>query len=79
MTKQFKSITVVAGNYPAPGHAALVFVQQLVHAMIDQGVKVNVIAFQSVVHALVHKEKLLPRHSKGVTEKGVCVCVYIYV
>lgn len=71
-----KSITVIAGDYPAPGHAALVFVQQLVQAIIDQGVKVNVIAFQSVVHALVHREKLLPRHSKGVTEKGVEYDIY---
>ena len=50
--------------------------QQLVHAMIDQGVKVNVIAYQSVVHALVHREKLLPRHSKGVTEKGMEYDIY---
>ena len=71
-----KSITVIAGDYPAPGHASLVFVQQLVQAIIDQGVKVNVIAFQSVVHALVHREKLLPRHSKGVTEKGVEYDIY---
>ena len=71
-----KSITVIAGDYPAPGHASLVFVQQLVHAIIDQGVNVNVIAFQSVVHALVHREKLLPRHSKGVTEKGVEYDIY---
>lgn len=74
--KEIQSIIVIAGNYPAPGHAALVFVQQLVHAMIDQGVKVNVIAFQSVVHALVHREKILPRHSKGVTEKGVEYDIY---
>ena len=71
-----KSITVIAGDYTAPGHASLVFVQQLVQAIIDQGVKVNVIAFQSVVHALVHREKLLPRHSKGVTEKGVEYDIY---
>ena len=71
-----KSITVIAGDYPAPGHASLVFVQQLVQAIINQGVKVNVIAFQSVIHALVHKEKLLPRHSKGVTDKGVEYDIY---
>ena len=76
MTKQFKSITIVAGNYPAPGHAALVFVQQLVHAMIGQGVKVTVVAYQSVIHSLVHREKLLPRHSTGVTENGVEYEIY---
>lgn len=46
MNNKVKSITVIAGNYPAPGHAALVFVQQLVHAIIDMGVKVTVIAPQ---------------------------------
>ena len=71
-----KSITVIAGNYPAPGRAALVFVQQLVHAMIGQGVKVTVVAYQSVIHSLVHRVKLLPRHSKGVTEKGVEYDIY---
>lgn len=76
MTKQIKSITVVAGNYPAPGRAALVFVQQLVHAMIGQGVKVTVVAYQSVIHSLVHREKLLPQHSIGVTENGVEYAIY---
>lgn len=76
MTKPIKSITVIAGNYPAPGRAALVFVQQLVHAMIGQGVKVTVVAYQSVTHALFHREKLLPRHSVGVTEGGVEYDIY---
>lgn len=70
------SITVVAGNYPAPGHMMLVFVQQLVHALIDQDVKVNVVAGQSLIHALVHREKLLPCHSKGVTENGIEYDIY---
>lgn len=74
MTKQ--SITIIAGDYPARGHMMLVFVQQLVHAMIDQGANVNVVASQSLVHALIHREKLLPRHSKAVTENGVVYDVY---
>lgn len=73
MDKSIKSIVVIAGNYPAPGHAALVFVQQLVHAIIDMGVKVTVIAPQSIVHTIVHKKPLLPKHSKVTTERG-----YIY-
>ena len=76
MTKQIKSITVVTSNYPAPGHAANVFVQQLVHAMIDQGVKVTVVAYQSIVHSIFHKEKVLPLHSKGVTDKGIEYNIY---
>lgn len=68
--KRTKSITLIAGNYPAPGHVALVFVQQLVHAIIDMGVKVTVIARQSIVHSVVHKQKLLPKHSVGKTDLG---------
>ena len=74
--KKVKSITVIAGDYPAPGHMMLVFVQQLVHALIAEGVKVNVIATQSLVHALVHREKLLPYHSKAMTESGIEYDVY---
>lgn len=76
MAKKIESLTVVAGNYPAPGHAALVFVQQLVHALIDQDIKVTVVAYQSVIHALIHREKLLPRYSIGITEKGVEYDIY---
>lgn len=71
-----KTITVVTSNYPAHGHAANVFVQQLVHAMIDQGVIVNVVAYQSIVHSIIHKEKLLPLHSKGVTDNGIEYNIY---
>lgn len=63
-------IVVVAGDYPAPNHMRLVFVQQLVDAMVDHGTKITVVAPQSIVHALVHKEALLPRHSVGRSNKG---------
>lgn len=71
-----KTITVLTSDYPAPGHAANVFVQQLVHAMIDNGVKVTVIAYQSIVHKLIHREKLLPRRSNAMTKSGAEYKVY---
>lgn len=74
--RKVKSITVVTGNYPAPGRMTLVFVQQLVHAMIDQGVIVTVIAPQSIVHSVVHREKLLPKKSKGYTNLGIEYNIY---
>lgn len=70
MKQGIKSITVIAGNYPAKGRMNLVFVQQLVHAIIDAGIKVTVVAPQSIVHNLVHKVKFLPKHTQGITEKG---------
>lgn len=71
MMKQLESITVVTSNYPASGHAMNIFVQQLVHAMIEQGVKVTVVAYQSIVHSLIRREKILPLHSKGITDNGI--------
>lgn len=69
-------IVVVAGDYPAPNHMRLVFVQQLVDAMIDHGTKISVVAPQSIIHALVHKEVLLPRHSKGRSKIGAQYDIY---
>ncbi len=64
------NITIIAGDYPSRGRQVLVFVQQLVHAMIDQGTNLTVVAPQSIMHAIIHKQKLLPRHSIGTTELG---------
>ncbi len=76
MNNKVQSITIIAGNYPYPGQMKLVFVQQLVHALLDLGVKVTVVAEQSVVHAVVHKENLIPIHYKAKTETGVEYDVY---
>ena len=76
MKRTIKSITVIAGNYPAKGRMNLVFVQQLVHAIIDAGIKVTVVAPQSLVHNLVHKVKFLPKHTQRVTEKGNVYDIY---
>ena len=76
MEQGVKSITVIAGDYPAKEHMSLVFVQQLVHAMIDMGLKVTVVAPQSIVHKIVHRKKFLPKHSKGITEKGIIYDIY---
>lgn len=76
MKSTIKSITVITSNYPAPGHIANVFVQQLVHAIIDAGIIVTVVASQSIVHNLVHKVRFLPKHSEGVTENGNVYDIY---
>ena len=70
------TITVITSNYPSPGREVNVFVQQLVHALIDQGTKVTVVAYQSVMHSLLHKEKLHPRHTLGFTDTGLEYDIY---
>lgn len=70
MKNKVESITIIADDYPAPGHIMMVFIQELVHAIIELGINVTVVACQSVTHALFHMEKLLPVYSKGVTPLG---------
>lgn len=63
-------IVLLADNFPSPGRPKFVFVQQLVFALADLGHEVSVIASQSISHALIHKEKLLPRKNISYTNKG---------
>ena len=69
-------LVIIANDYPAHNHMRLVFVQQLVEAMVEEGTRVSVIAPQSISHALVHKEKLLPREAYYITPKGIEYEVY---
>lgn len=69
-------LAVIAGDYPAPGHMMLVFVQQLVHAMLDYDVEISVVAPQSIVHAIVHREKPLQKVSKQQSTGGHSYWVY---
>lgn len=71
MNNSNNKITVIAGDYPTDGHQMLVFVQQLVHAMIGHGMHITVVAPQSIVHLIVHKQKKIPKHSIGITETGI--------
>lgn len=65
-----KSIALIAGSFPAPGRPELVFVQQLVWALVDMDVKVTVIAPQSLTHLLIRRQKLLPKHSVEFTKNA---------
>ena len=76
MKQTIQSITVISDDYPAKGHLEYVFVQQLVHAIINMGIKVTVVAPQSIVHNIVRRKKPLPKHSREVTEKGIAYDVY---
>ena len=69
-------LVVIAGDYPAPEHIRLVFVQQFVEAMLDRGATISVIAPQSIIHAIVHKESLLPRSSHAKSKNGGDYFVY---
>lgn len=73
---KIKHMVVVAGDYPASGHMMLVFVQQLVHAMIEHGVKITVVAPQSIIHSVAHIKPPLPKKSTGVTGNGIVYDIY---
>lgn len=76
MKNRINSITIIAGSYPYKNQMTFVFVQQLVHALIDMKIKVTVVASQSIIHALMYREKVMPTHYKEVTEKGIEYDVY---
>lgn len=76
MSSPIKSIIIIAGNYPYQSQMKLVFVQQLVHALLNMGIKVTVVAEQSLIHSFIHKEKLIPTHYKALTETGIEYDVY---
>ena len=54
-------LLILSDDYPSKGRPSFVFVQQLVHALVKQGVEVSVVASQSLTHALLHRQKLLPK------------------
>lgn len=76
MKPTIESITVIADDYPAKGHVEYVFVQQLVHAIINMGIRVTVVAPQSIVHNIVRRKRPLPKFSREFTEKGFAYDVY---
>lgn len=54
-------LLILSDDYPSKGRPSFVFVQQLVHALVKQGVEVSVVASQSLTHSLIHRQKLLPK------------------
>lgn len=69
-------IAILADNFPAPGRPRYVFVQQIVFALVDMGHQVSVIAPQSITHAWLRGEKLLPTHSVEKTMQSNTFDVY---
>ena len=71
-----KKIAVIADDYPSEGRMVFVFVQQLVEALVNDGVNVSVIAPQSIVRSLFRGVKLMPKHTKYTTAQNKEYDVY---
>lgn len=69
-------ICVVTEGYPGLNDSAFVFVQQLCHALADNGVTVSVIAPQSITKAIVRRRNLDPVESIILTNNKNKVKVY---
>lgn len=69
-------ICVVSEGYPGLNDSSYVFVQQLCHALADNGVKVSVIAPQSITKAIVRRRNLDPVVSWTLTRNKNKVKVY---
>lgn len=57
---KIKNICIIASGYPSEYMVVNAFVETLVNAMVDKGVKCTVIAPQSLTRVFMGKEKKLP-------------------
>lgn len=63
-------ICLLADGYPSKENPTFVFVQQLVEALVDDNIQVDVIAPQSITKNLVRQMPFQPFCSEGRTTKG---------
>ncbi len=67
---------VLSDDYPDDNRMTFVFVQQLVDAMVDDGVLISVVAPQSLTHSLLRGVRLLPKYQIYQTRQGNSYAVY---
>ena len=76
MNNKVQNIAVIADGYPSEGSQAFVFIKQLVDVIVDSGIKVTIIAPQSITKSIVRNVKSLPKRSYGVTANGAKYEIY---
>lgn len=76
MSTNKKSIVVICNDFPIDENQNYVFVQQLVNALVDIGVCVNVIAPQNIVKCILRINSIAPKQSDCFTSKGKKYIVY---
>lgn len=69
-------ICIISDDYPYKGRMVDVFVQLLVEALVDDGVKVSVVAPQSITRAIIRGVKLMPRRHEAISANGNKYQVY---
>lgn len=70
------NLCVITTDYPSKGRPVYIFVEQLVNTLVDNGVKVDVVAPQSLTRALIRHEALLPKEAEHTTLSGNKYKVY---
>lgn len=71
-----KSMAVICDDYPSKNRPTNIFVEQLVNAIVDQGINITVIAPQSLTRCLFRHTPLLPRRSVVRTKQSNAYEVY---
>lgn len=70
------TICILSNDYPSEGRPVYVFVEQLVNALIDKGIKVDVVAPQSLTRCLIRRTPILPKEKVYITPTGGKYRVY---
>lgn len=76
INNNLKDICFIASDYPTQNRPVFVFVQQLLETIVDLGVKVSVVAPQSLTRSLFRGIPIMPRHTTYKTIKGNSYEVY---
>lgn len=71
-----QSLCIISTDYPSHGRPVYIFVEQLVNALVDKGVKVDVVAPQSITRSVIRHEALLPEEAEHKTLLGNIYTVY---
>ncbi len=71
-----KSMAVICDDYPSKNRPTNIFVEQLVNAIVDQGINITVIAPQSLTRCLFRHTPLLPHLSVVRTKQSNAYEVY---
>lgn len=65
-----RRIALISPNYPSKGTPVYIFVQQLVHQLVDMGYDLNIIAPQSITSRIIRGTKLRSKYTQELTENG---------
>jgi len=74
--KELRRICIIAEHYPYENEPLFPFVQQLAYSLSNEGIKVLVVAPQSLTRAIFRRKKVLPKKVVDKSPEGHAITVF---